>query len=90
MTVQPDMVAQQEAAAPVAASKGDDVSRSRATEGALKVGLLPVLLVAAVVLFAVLEPRFLSGDNGINLSRQLSFLLLLAMAQMLVLLTPRW
>ena len=88
MTAQPDMVAQQGAAAPVAASKGDEhASRSRATEGALKVGLLPVLLVAAVVLFAVLEPRFLSGDNGINLSRQLSFLLLLAMAQMLVLLT---
>src|SRR5690606_22118128 len=36
---------------------------------------------------AIMEPRFVSGDNGINLSRQLSFLLLLAMAQMLVLLT---
>lgn len=50
-------------------------------------GLLPVLLVAAVVLFAFMEPRFVSQDNGINIARQLSFLLLLAIAQMLVLLT---
>ncbi|MEU6137356.1 ABC transporter permease [Nocardioides sp. NPDC047086] len=46
-----------------------------------------MLLVIAVALFAIVEPRFVSGANGINLSRQLSFLLLFATAQMLVLLT---
>jgi ribose/xylose/arabinose/galactoside ABC-type transport system permease subunit len=53
----------------------------------LRFGLLPVLLVVAVVTFSVIEPRFLSGVNGTNISRQLSFLLLVTIAQMLVLLT---
>jgi len=73
---------------PVVSSAGPPGTKpSRATASLLRVGLLPVLLVAAIALFAIMEPRFVSGDNGINLSRQLSFLLLLAMAQMLVLLT---
>jgi ribose transport system permease protein len=53
----------------------------------LRVGLLPVLLVAGVAIFASLEPRFLSPLNGTNIGRQLSFLLIVTMAQMLVLLT---
>jgi ribose/xylose/arabinose/galactoside ABC-type transport system permease subunit len=61
--------------------------RSRALGAVLRVGLLPVLLVAAVVLFSVVEPRFLTPINATNVSRQLSFLLIVTVAQMLVLLT---
>lgn len=50
-------------------------------------GVLPILLVAMVVVFGVLEPRFLSSDNLINIVRQSTFLTLVAMGQMLVLLT---
>lgn len=61
--------------------------RSRALGAVLRVGLLPVLLVAAVVIFSVVEPRFLTALNATNVSRQLSFLLIVTVAQMLVLLT---
>ncbi|WP_214365850.1 ABC transporter permease [Pseudonocardia sp. H11422] len=61
--------------------------RSRALSALLRVGLLPVLLVAAVVIFSVVEPRFLTTINATNISRQLSFLLIVTVAQMLVLLT---
>jgi ribose transport system permease protein len=59
----------------------------RFNEVLLRFGLLPILLVVAVATFALLEPRFLSAVNGTNISRQLSFLLLVTIAQMLVLLT---
>jgi ribose transport system permease protein len=59
----------------------------RFSEVLLRFGLLPILLVVAVATFAVIEPRFLSGLNATNISRQLSFLLLVTIAQMLVLLT---
>jgi ribose/xylose/arabinose/galactoside ABC-type transport system permease subunit len=64
-----------------------DSGRSRALGAVLRVGLLPVLLVVAVAIFSVVEPRFLTPLNGTNVSRQLSFLLIVTMAQMLVLLT---
>jgi ribose/xylose/arabinose/galactoside ABC-type transport system permease subunit len=57
--------------------------------GMLRFGLLPVLLVLAVVVFFIVEPRFLTAANGTNISRQLSFLLIVAMAQMVVLLTAQ-
>ncbi|KWX68623.1 ABC transporter permease [Mycobacterium sp. NAZ190054] len=53
---------------------------------ALDVGLLPLLLVAMVVFFAVAEPRFLAPDNLANIGRQSVYLLLITMAQMIVLL----
>lgn len=53
----------------------------------LRLGLLPVLLLTGVVVFASIEPRFLTPLNGTNIGRQLSFLLIVTMAQMLVLLT---
>lgn len=59
----------------------------RVSDVLLRFGLLPILLVVAVATFAVLEPRFLSDTNGTNIARQLSFLLLVTVAQMLVLLT---
>jgi ribose/xylose/arabinose/galactoside ABC-type transport system permease subunit len=60
---------------------------ARFNEVLLRFGLLPVLLVVAIATFALVGPRFLSAINGTNISRQLSFLLLVTIAQMLVLLT---
>lgn len=51
------------------------------------VGVLPLLLVVMVIVFGVVEPQFLSGNNLINILRQSTFLTLVAMGQMLVLLT---
>jgi ribose transport system permease protein len=53
----------------------------------LRVGLLPVLLVGAVTIFAFMEQNFVHERNLTNIGRQLSFLLIVTMAQMLVLLT---
>ncbi|NHC24341.1 ABC transporter permease [Nocardioides sp. IC4_145] len=86
MTAQSEPVTEQVTTGAVAGPV-ETPSTSRARTSSLKMGLLPVLLLGAVVLFAFMEPRFVSGDNGINIARQLSFLLLLAVAQMLVLLT---
>jgi ribose transport system permease protein len=47
-------------------------------------GIVLALLVAAVVCTALAEPRFLNRLNLINLGRNFSFLLIPAMAQMLV------
>ncbi|AQA03156.1 sugar ABC transporter permease [Mycobacterium sp. MS1601] len=58
----------------------------RLTAKILDIGLLPFLLVAMVILFAVLEPRFLAPDNLANIGRQSVYLLLITMAQMIVLL----
>jgi ribose/xylose/arabinose/galactoside ABC-type transport system permease subunit len=52
----------------------------------LDIGLLPVLLVGMVTLFAVIEPRFLAPENLANIGRQSVYLLLITMAQMIVLL----
>jgi ribose transport system permease protein len=68
-------------------SPAKDSGASRFVAALLRVGLLPVLLIAAVAIFASLEPRFFSPLNGTNIGRQLSFLLIVTMAQMLVLLT---
>jgi ribose/xylose/arabinose/galactoside ABC-type transport system permease subunit len=53
----------------------------------LEGGLLPTLTLVAVVCVGVLEPQFLSLGNLENLLRQASFLVLVAIAQMMVLLT---
>jgi len=52
-----------------------------------KVGLLPVALAMAVVIFTLIEPRFLSWGNFVNVLTQTSFLLILAVAQTFVLIT---
>jgi ribose transport system permease protein len=76
----PDAPTPGKQAAPVASGP------SRLFSALLRVGLLPVLLVAGIVIFATIEPRFLTPLNGTNIGRQLSFLLIITMAQMLVLL----
>ena len=45
--------------------------------------LLPVLLVAMVALFAVLEPQFVESSNLVNVARQSVFLLLITLGQMI-------
>jgi ribose/xylose/arabinose/galactoside ABC-type transport system permease subunit len=53
----------------------------------VRVGVLPVLLAIAVVLFAFLSERFVTWNNITNVLRQSSYLTIVAMGQMLVLLT---
>ncbi len=50
-------------------------------------GILPLLLVIVIALFGSLEPRFLSAINLSNVARQSTFLMIIAMAQMMVLIT---
>ncbi|MFE2043347.1 ABC transporter permease [Streptomyces sp. NPDC059477] len=53
-------------------------------------GILPVLLLALIITFAVIEPRFLSTENLTNVARQLSFLGIVAVGQMLYLVTRHY
>lgn len=53
----------------------------------LKVGILPLLLVAALLIFGIAEHRFLSGQNIFNVARQSTYLMIVAMGQMMVLIT---
>ncbi|NJC65692.1 ABC transporter permease [Planosporangium flavigriseum] len=52
----------------------------------LQIGLLPILLAAMVVFFAVRETSFFSGPNVSNVGRQAVYLLLVTLGQMIVLL----
>jgi ribose transport system permease protein len=56
-------------------------------QAVLRVGVLPLLLVLAVVIFSLLSPNFLTGQNLLNVARQSTFLAMVAMGQMLALLT---
>ncbi len=53
----------------------------------LRIGVLPLLLLLAVVVFGLLSPNFLTGQNLLNVARQSTFLAMVAMGQMLALLT---
>tara|TARA_B100000686_G_scaffold352376_1_gene454145 strand:+ start:565 stop:1593 length:1029 start_codon:yes stop_codon:yes gene_type:complete len=53
----------------------------------LNLGALPLVLIAVIVFFGVQEERFLSADNIFNVVRQSTYLAIIAMGQMLVLLT---
>jgi len=57
----------------------------RAMRVVAAIGLLPILLAAAVALMAVLEPRFFGLFNVLNVLRSASFLTVIAAGQMLVL-----
>ncbi len=52
-----------------------------------KYGFLPVILIALYVGFGLVEPAFFSGANALNIIKQSSYLIVLATAQMFVLLT---
>lgn len=49
-------------------------------------GILPFVLVACIVLFAAVEPRFLSGENIFNVARHSTYLIIVCLGQMLTLL----
>ncbi|MBB3064508.1 ABC transporter permease [Limibacillus halophilus] len=51
------------------------------------IGVIPFIVLFFIVFFGVMEPRFVSGDNLFNLSRQSSYLILVCLAQLIVLLT---
>lgn len=51
----------------------------------VKLGVLPFFLLAALVLFSLLSPKFLTGQNLVNVARQSVYLVLVSMGQMLVL-----
>lgn len=49
-------------------------------------GVLPVVLIAAIVGFGLAEPRFLAYDNLFNVARQSTYLIIISIGQMLTLL----
>ena len=53
----------------------------------VKVGVLPFFLLGALVIFTILSPKFLTGQNLINVARQSVYLVLVSMGQMLVLIS---
>ncbi len=53
----------------------------------VRLGVLPFLLLAAVVVFTVMADNFLTGRNLLNVLRQSTYLALVAMGQMFALLT---
>ena len=53
-------------------------------------GILPLLLVVLIITFAVMEPRFVSPTNMVNVARQVSFLGIIAVGQMLYLITRNY
>lgn len=53
----------------------------------LRLGVLPFMLLIAVVVFASLSPQFLTPDNLLNMLRQSVYLILASLGQMLALVT---
>lgn len=53
----------------------------------VRIGVLPFLLVIALVVFTALSSRFLTGENIITVAQQTTYLAIVAMGQMLALLT---
>jgi ribose transport system permease protein len=53
----------------------------------LRLGVLPVLLLAAIIIFALLSGQFLTAENLVNLVRQSVYLILVSLGQMLALVT---
>ena len=62
-------------------------SRTLALSFFARYGFLPVILVVLYVLFGLVEPAFFSPANALNIVAQSSYLIVLATAQMFVLLT---
>ncbi|SEM71143.1 ABC transporter permease [Palleronia pelagia] len=53
----------------------------------IRLGVLPVFLIVAVVVFSLLSSKFLTGQNLINVARQSVYLVLVALGQMLALIS---
>lgn len=61
--------------------------RFRSQQLFVRLGVLPFLLVIAMTVFASLSANFLTGQNLLNVARQATYLAIVAMGQMLALLT---
>ena len=55
--------------------------------GFVRLGILPLLLSVAVVVFALLSSHFLTAQNMLNVARQTTYLTMVSIGQMLALLT---
>ena len=55
--------------------------------GFVRLGVLPFLLALCVIVFALMSERYLTANNLMNVARQSTFLTMVAMGQMLALLT---
>ena len=55
--------------------------------GFVRLGVLPFLLVISVIVFAFMSDRYLTTNNLVNVARQSTYLTMVAMGQMLALLT---
>ena len=53
----------------------------------LSLGILPFILIVIIIVFASQEPRFLSPQNIFNVTRQATYLVIIALGQMITLLT---
>lgn len=53
----------------------------------MRVGVLPFFLVAALAVFTLASPQFLTAQNIVNVARQSVYLVLVSLGQMIVLLT---
>jgi ribose transport system permease protein len=53
----------------------------------MRVGVLPFFLVAALIVFSLASPQFLTAQNIVNVARQSVYLVLVSLGQMIVLLT---
>lgn len=52
-----------------------------------RLGILPVLLLGAIILFSLAEPRFFSLSNVTNVIRQSTYLIIVSVGQLVVILT---
>ncbi len=71
----------------VKAAAGARTRRNWLQVAFVRLGVLPFLLLVAVVVFALLSDNFLTGRNIMNVLRQSTYLTMVAMGQMLALLT---
>ena len=76
------MTAGKTTAAPVAATGGDFMKRVF-----VRVGILPFLLVIALIVFTMMSDNFLTPRNLMNVLRQSVYLMIVSLGQMLALLT---
>src|SRR6516225_5304440 len=53
----------------------------------VRIGVLPFLLVIALIVFSSMSSRFLTSENLITVARQATYLAIVSMGQMLALLT---
>jgi ribose/xylose/arabinose/galactoside ABC-type transport system permease subunit len=71
----------------IAGSAASQSPWRRAVPLFIRYGFLPLVMVAMLVAFGAVEPRFVGPANLVNILEQTSFLLVMAVAQMFALLT---